>query len=1260
MIKLNVFTHKKLTVPVVSSYFTSRSKNNRQSLKTSLLALVVSSFLTACGGGSGGEITPQTQPTPTIPDPSPDPTPIPGTGALKVIDFDYIQRSAGAAYNPGQVQTAAFANASGTFRLPLTDQNLTGNLTVSVDLTDPDGIAGVYYGFTGTTKVEALCTSNCGTDYHRTVTGINPLDHGVTSGNQRLELWVGDNIDNLVTVGTVNFNWHVTPVTGINATRANNTINLGWNPLNNYLRYNVYVASQPGVTPDNYQTLADGQAFLALRDSALALDHKEDSRNFYTMITGIDGSGESAFGEPMAILALAEVIDLPPDAVDDAFSMNEDESLTASVLGNDSDLESAFVTISTAPIIPPENGQLAINADGTFTYSPDSNFSGRDGFTYQISDGVGNTDIAVVSITVLEANDPPQPSFNNFNIELGAAATANTKSSTNTNTSSNAQTFNLSAATNELIVLAPGLLINDLDIDSGVLKVLLDPVEGPFQGTLILQEDGGFSYTADAGATDTDTFTYRTIDGTGATADSVVLITINGGNFFPVAANDRYTLNEDETFNSTISTNNPSILSNDFDLDTADTLTLVTQLEQATSHGILNLAPDGTFTYQPNAGYYGIDSFKYRISDPQGALAEAAVILTIVKKNNPPFAVLDIYRPSEDTTFNVSAIRGVLANDSDPDFDPKFVTTTPVEAPIHGQLTLSADGSFSYIPEANFFGTDSFRYEVKDDSGLSAIGTVRLTVINVNDNPVAIDDNAQTTGVNPVVIDVLDNDTDIEGNILKVDSATVPANVGSSIVDTDNTLTFIPKKNFDGVAEIDYTISDGAGGTASAKVFVSVNVLNTAPVAVDDNYTTTEDQNFNVNGNNQPRLLANDSDADGNAISVDRVPLTDVSHGKVTLSSNGTFNYRPDNDFFGEDFFVYQIRDNQGGFASATATLNVAAVNDAPQAFDDSVSTSEETLLNINVLSNDVDVDNDTLTISTASASNGTTTILANNTLDYTPNLNYVGTDEISYSISDGNGSSDSAVVTVNVLNVNDAPSANNDFISAVEGTPVTINVLTNDTDIDGDNLTVTQAIASNGSTVINGGTSVTYTPNFGFSGIDNVVYFISDGNGGNDNATIIINVVALGNELPVANDDTASTVQDVTVDINVLANDSDPDGDVLSVFDVNAILGSVSILANNNLRFIPLSGFVGTDTISYNIDDGRGGLASAIVTVTINAVVINSPPVANNDSATTNEDTALSIDVLSNDSDVDNDPLTINSATATLGSVSIAANNNL
>ncbi|MCJ8274406.1 MAG: Ig-like domain-containing protein, partial [Psychrosphaera sp.] len=1067
--------------------------------------------------------------------------------------------------------------------------------------------------------------------------------------------------------GTVDFNWHVTPVTGINATRANNVISLGWNPLNNYLRYNVYVASQPGVTPDNYHTLADGQAFLALRNPALALDHKEDSRNFYTMITGIDGSGESAFGEPMAILALAEVIDLPPDAVDDAFSMIEDESLTASVLGNDSDLESAFVTISTAPIIQPENGQLAINSDGTFTYSPDSNFSGRDGFTYQISDGVGNTDIAVVSITVIEANDPPQPSFNNFNIELGAAATANTKSSANTNISSNAQTFNLSAATNELsaaanelIVLAPGLLINDLDIDSGELKVLLDPVEGPFQGTLILQEDGGFSYTADAGATDTDTFTYRTIDGTGATADSVVLITINGGNFFPVAANDRYTLNEDETFNSTISINHPSILSNDFDLDTADTLTLVTQLEQATSHGLLNLAPDGTFTYQPDPGYYGIDSFKYRISDPQGALAEAAVILTIVKKNNPPFAILDTYRPSEDTTFIVNAVRGVLANDSDPDFDPKFATTTPVEAPIHGLLTLAIDGSFSYIPEANFFGTDSFRYEVKDDSGLSAIGTVRLTVINVNDNPVAIDDSAQTTGVNPVVIDVLDNDTDIEGNVLSVDSATVPANVGSSIVDTDNTLTFIPKKNFNGVAEIDYTISDGAGGTASAKVFVSVNVLNTAPVAIDDSYAAVEDQNLNVNGNNQPRLLANDSDADGNAISVDRVPLTDVSHGRVTLSSNGTFNYRPDDNFFGEDFFVYKIRDKQGGFASATATLNVAAVNDAPQAFDDSVSTSEETLLNINVLSNDVDVDNDTLTISTASASNGTTTILANNTLDYTPGLNFVGTDQISYSIIDGNGSSDSAVVTVNVLNVNDAPNASNDFSSTLEGVPVNVSVLTNDTDIDGDNLTVTQAIASNGSTVINGGTSITYTPNNDFSGLDNVIYFISDGNGGNDSATLIINVLASGNEPPVANNDTATTVEDVTIDIDVLANDSDPDGDTLSVFNASAILGSVTVLDNNNLRFVPLDDFVGTDTINYDIDDGKGGVASAIVTVTISEEVINSPPVANNDSVTTNEDNSLSINVLSNDSDADNDPLSVIGATATLGSVFIAANNNL
>ena len=1237
-------------IAVVFLSFSRLVHKNNRSLKTCILVLVVPFFLSACdGGGKSKQIS-------TTPPPSDTPPPVPDTGTIKVTSFDYVQLSSGDIYDPGQVQSTDFTNATGEIRLPLPGQNLTGNLTISVDLSDADGIKYVYYGFTGTTVVGTLCDSLCGTVFNNTITGINPLDFGVTSGNQRLELWVGDDKGNLVTVSTVSFDWNVTPVTAITATRLNNTINLSWKPLNNYLQYNVYMASEPNVTPDNYQSLSDGQAYFALNEPRLSVDGTEDSKSFYVLVSGIDKSGESAFGEPIAILALSEIFDLPPDAVDDVFSMNEEQLLTAGLLDNDSDLESEFVSIDTIPVIEPKNGQVTIKADGTFTYQPNIDFSGRDGFTYQISDDVGNTDIAVVAISVIQVNDPPQPSFNNYNIDLDAVAAV----TSSTKTSYNSPIFNLSAAATELIVLAPGLLINDLDVDSGQLSVLLDPVEGPFQGTLILQEDGGFSYTPDAEATDTDTFTYRTIDSTGATADSVVLITIDGGNFFPVAANDRYTLNQDETFSSTISINNPSILSNDFDLDTQDTLTLVTQLKQSTAHGQLNLASDGTFTYTPDAGYYGIDSFIYQISDPQDARAEAAVILTIVKRNNPPFAIRDTYQPIEDAIFSANAQRGVLANDADPDFDPKFATITPVEPPIHGQLTLAVDGSFSYMPDENFFGTDSFRYEVKDDKGLAAIGTVILTVINVNDNPVAFDDNARTGSNTQVIVDVLDNDSDIDGNILNVDSATVPANQGSVIVDSDETLTFIPTNNFEGLAEIDYTISDGEGGSASAKVFIAVNLLNLAPTAFDDNYTATEDRVLNVNGNNQPRLLANDSDPDGDALSVGVQPLTDVSHGALSLSSNGTFNYRPDDDFFGEDFFVYQIRDNLGGVASATATLNITSVNDAPQALDDNVDTAEETRININVLFNDSDPDNDTLIIASASSSQGTTTVLANNTLDFTPELNFVGIAEINYRISDGNQSLDSAVVTVDVQNINDAPIANNDFSTTIGGISVAIDVLTNDSDIDGDNLTVIQATANNGSTVINGGTSVTYTADSDFSGTDNVSYFISDGNGGTDNANISITVLANSNASPVANNDIASTFKDVPIEINALANDEDPEGDELSIVEANATLGSVSILDNNNLRFVPLAGFIGTDTISYNIDDGRGGLASAIVTVTIADLVSNSPPIASNDSATTDEDTALSINVLNNDSDVDNDTLTVDSATATFGTVSIAANNNL
>lgn len=328
-----------------------------------------------------------------------------------------------------------------------------------------------------------------------------------------------------------------------------------------------------------------------------------------------------------------------------------------------------------------------------------------------------------------------------------------------------------------------------------------------------------------------------------------------------------------------------------------------------------------------------------------------------------------------------------------------------------------------------------------------------------------------------------------------------------------------------------------------------------------------------------------------------------------------------------------------------------------PEAEDDTASTAEDTAVTIDVLANDEDPDGDPLTVTAASALNGSVTVEADDRLTYTPNPNFSGTDWIRYGVEDGDGDTDDAVVTVEVAPVNDLPVATGESASTVEDTLVTINVLGNDSDVDGDPLTVTAASALNGSVVVGAGGSLIYTPNADFAGTDTISYTISDGAGGTASASVSV-IVAAVNDAPVAVSDTASTVEDTPVTLSVLANDTDVDGDRLSVTSASATNGSVAIGAGGSLTYTPAADFAGTDTISYTISDGAGGTATGSVAVTVSAV--NDAPVAVDDTASTSVDTPVLIDVLGNDTDVDEDPLTVTTASALNGAVVVEADGSL
>ena len=242
------------------------------------------------------------------------------------------------------------------------------------------------------------------------------------------------------------------------------------------------------------------------------------------------------------------------------------------------------------------------------------------------------------------------------------------------------------------------------------------------------------------------------------------------------------------------------------------------------------------------------------------------------------------------------------------------------------------------------------------------------------------------------------------------------------------------------------------------------------------------------------------------------------------------------------------------------------------------------------------------------------------------------------------------------VLDNNALPTPLDDTLLMQWNTSEDIDVLANDSDPDGDNLVIVNVSASFGEVVINNGDSLTYTPDAGFVGEDTLIYAVSDGNNGTGSAQVQVTIN--GNRAPGAVDDLATTNDQTPIEIDVLANDIDVDGDSLTVTMASALTGVVSITAGNTLLYVPVDGFAGTDTITYAVQDSFGSSAVAMVTVTVE--LANTAPVAVDDSVVTAFNTPVTIDVLANDTDDEGNVLTVVEAVASSGGVSINADNTL
>jgi VCBS repeat-containing protein len=317
----------------------------------------------------------------------------------------------------------------------------------------------------------------------------------------------------------------------------------------------------------------------------------------------------------------------------------------------------------------------------------------------------------------------------------------------------------------------------------------------------------------------------------------------------------------------------------------------------------------GQLQYTPAGDYNGPDSFTYRASDGVLNSAPAAVSVTVRPVNDAPVCQEVNLNTEEDT------VGTALPRCSDIDGDSLGYAIA--SQPTHGSAAV-VNGQLQYTPEADYNGLDSFTYRANDERLDSAPAVVNVSVGTANDLPTAVDDTAITDEDVPVLIEVLDNDSDPDGGVLSVTGASDPAH-GEVVVHADGTITYTPDENYSGQDGFSYQISDGQGGAAQALATVTVIPVNDAPIAVADSYQTRYMTPLEVSS--LEGLLVNDSDIEGDPLAA--VLVSGPAHGQVSLNPDGSFTYTPGASATDLDVFTYTITDGEASSVSVTVTIAI-------------------------------------------------------------------------------------------------------------------------------------------------------------------------------------------------------------------------------------------------------------------------------------------------------------------------------------------------
>ncbi len=940
-----------------------------------------------------------------------------------------------------------------------------------------------------------------------------------------------------------------------------------------------------------------------------------------------------------------------------AVTVVEDTVLTGAVTATDADGDPLRYRLRKGP----KRGDVVVNEDGTFTYTPARNATGTDAFTFEAKDKHGAKSRADVAITITPVNDGPT-------LTVAAITTAEDKAGSST---------------------AAGV-----DVDGDVLRYRIGTA--PSSGTATVDEKtGAIAYTPSANVHASDAFDVEVSDGT-LTATARVTVTVNAVNDAPVATASVARVDEDGSVDGTITAS---------DVDTAtDGDRLQYLVWQAPGTGSLRLNErSGAFTYTPKKNVHGTDRFSVEVRDAVGEKSRAEVTVTISPVNDAPTISVAAISTAEDTAGSSKAVGGDIDGDAltyrlgkgpasgsatvdeksgavvytpnanahgsdgfDVEVSDGTVTTTarvtvtvnavndsPVatagearvdedgrvdgaiaandvdsatdgdrlqylvwQAPSLGTVRVNErSGAFSYVPNKNVHGTDRFSVEVKDQVGAKSRAEVTVVIAPVNDAPTvslsAIGIAEDTTGKSTAA------GSDVDGDTLRFRIAKAPASGSASIDATSGAMVYTPNANVHDNDAFDVEVSDGAL-SATATVSVSVFAVNDGPVAVAG--ASRVDEDGSVDGT----VVATDVDTATDGDRLQYLMWQAPSLGTVRVNErSGAFTYVPNKNVHGQDRFSVEVRDAVGEKSRAEISVVIAPVNDAPTISVGSITTAEDTAGNGRA--SGADVDGDTLRYRLAKAPSSGTAVVdeKSGAIVYSPSANVHGSDAFDVEVSDGTLSA-TARVQVTVTAVNDAPvamagEARVDEDGSVDGTIVASDV---DTAVDGDRLQyLVWAAPKLGNLRLNERTGAfTFVPNKNVHGSDRFSVEVRDPVGEKSRAEITVTIASV-NDAPVLRVNGVTTNEDRPA--NTTASASDVDGDRLTFSIAQAPAHGSAVIDGTSGRatYTPAPDHTGTDTFTIRVSDGSANV-DGTVAVTVQAV--SDPPRVAEQRLTSPEDTTL------------------------------------